>query len=95
MRLEPSTYLREPGVIIGDGGGEASAAGRMAGGMEPRKGYSPGRRGFPISRRQPVGDRPGKGADRPAMSEPLWTYAPVRPGPERSQVRPAAGDARS
>ena len=65
MKLEPSTYLREPCVVIREGGREASVAVHMARHIEHRKSCRLGRRGFHLGRRQHVRHRYGERADRP------------------------------
>ncbi len=84
MKLKPGTYLREPCVVIREGGREASVAVRVARDIEHRKRHYLGRRGFPLCRRQHVRPRYGERADRPTVSETPWTHASILSGPGRS-----------
>ena len=89
MKLEPSTYLREPCVFIREGGREASVAVHVARDIEHRKRWSLGRRGFSLGRRQHVRSRYGERAYRPTVSETPWTHVRVLSGPGRSPCCPA------
>ena len=74
MKFKPSTYFREPCVVIREDQCEASVAVRMAGVIEHRNSHDLGCRGRAIGRRPHVCHRYGETTSEPTVSKTSWTY---------------------
>ena len=88
MKFKPSTYFREPCVLIREDQREASVAVRMAGAIEHRNSHDLGCRGRVTGRRLHDCHRYGEMTSGSTVSKTSWTYVRTLSGPGRSPFCP-------